>query len=340
MKIATSLRWHFVVALFAVATACQGPADVVASAYGDFDPNHPPQILQLSGSLPFHDPTLFHAADRYWIYGSGTGLETKSSADMLDWQAGAPIFGQNPSWIANLVPDVTDLWSPSVAYFGSLYHLYYSASVFGSDQSCIGHATASAIGSGATFDDQGSVICSNVSGQTDDFNAIDPAVFLESDVEPWLVFGSYDSGIKLIQLDASGARLGSQLVALAARSSDNPAIQEPSLFKWRDYYYLFVSFDQCCQGVNSTHNIRVGRSRQLLGPYLDQDGVDMMNGGGTLVLAGDARWPGPGSNMVYEEPGRRVNVYHAYDADNNGVNTLRIAELAFDNDGWPISAGP
>jgi arabinan endo-1,5-alpha-L-arabinosidase len=84
----------------------------------------------------------------------------------------------------------------------------------------------------------------------------------------------------------------------------------------------------------------VGRANSILGPYLDRDGADMLNGGGTLVLTGDSRWKGPGSNMVFSDAGKRYNVYHAYDANSNGQSTLRIAELVFDNDAWPVSAGP
>jgi arabinan endo-1,5-alpha-L-arabinosidase len=196
------------------------------------------------------------------------------------------------------------------------------------------------VDSGTVFEDHGPVVCSNVSGSTDDFNAIDPSLYLEDDTLPWLVFGSYDSGIHLMPLDATGTRLGTDLVPLARRSSDNPAIQAPFLYRWRDYYYLFVSFDQCCQGTDSTHNIRVGRARELRGPYIDREGVEMLNGGGTLVLGGSSRWAGPGSNSVFDDGGKHLNVYHAYDANNDGTATLRIAELAFDNDGWPVSAGP
>jgi len=333
-------HWLEVGLILVAAPACGAASDLVAAAYGDYDPNQPPKVMALAGPLAFHDPTLFRSGERYWVYGSGQGLEAKSSANLQTWQNEARVFDQNPNWIADLLPDVTALWSPSVAYFGSMYHLYYSASVFGANQSCIGHATAAFVDAGSVFEDHGSIICSNVSGQTDDFNAIDPSVFVESEQTPWLAFGSYNSGIKLIPLDATGARLGSELVSLARRGSDNPAIQEPFVYEWRGWYYLFVSFDQCCQGVNSTHNIRVGRSHNLGGPYIDKAGVNMMNGGGTLVLGGDDHWPGPGSNVIFNDGARHFNVYHAYDADNNGVNTLRIAEITFDNDGWPVSAGP
>ncbi len=326
-------------------SACSGPADLVASSYGDFDPNYPPQALSLSGSILLNDPMAFQVGQRVWLYSTGPGIEARSSADLHLWQDENPIFDQNPSWIANLVPNATDLWSPSVAFFGSQYHLYYAASTYGSDQSCIGHATAASVGQGSPFVDQGSVICSNVSGAVDNFNAIDPSIYFDNESQPWMVFGSYDSGIKLIALAADGSRLDSQMTSVAARSSDNPAIQAPFLMKWRDYYYLFVSFDHCCEGVDSDHSIRVGRATNLLGPYVDRDGFNMVfdssqPGGGTLVLAGDSRWKGPGSNMVFTDAGKRYNVYHAYDADSNGQATLRIAELDFDNDGWPVSGGP
>jgi arabinan endo-1,5-alpha-L-arabinosidase len=333
-------RFAVGVGLALSASACSGAPDLVAVCVGDYAPSHPPAMLELLGTLAFHDPTLIRGDDGYWLYGTGQGLKAKRSSDLLTWREQSAVFSENPSWISDLVPDVTSLWSPSVAHFGSQYHLYYAASTFSSSRSCIGHATTQGIIAGSIFEDRGPVICSNVPGAMDDFNAIDPSVYLEREAEPWLVFGSFDSGIKLMPLDVSGARLGTELFSLAQRSSDNPAIQAPFIYKWRDDYYLFVSFDKCCQGLNSTHNIRVGRARQLNGPYLDRDGIDMMNGGGTLVLAGNAQWAGPGSNAIFDDHGKRYNVFHAYDANNNGQSTLRIGELAFDNDGWPVSAGP
>jgi arabinan endo-1,5-alpha-L-arabinosidase len=312
----------------------------VAASYGDFDPNNPPKVLTLSGSTQAGDPSAIRAGARVWLYSTGLGIAVKSSADLQLWQDQDPVFAQNPGWIANVLPAVTDLWAPSIAFFGGLFHLYYAASTYASAQSCIGHATTASIGSGSPFVDQGSIICSNITNVVENFNAIDPSVFFENESTPWLVFGSYDSGIKLIALDADGSRLDAQMYSVAMRSSDNPAIQAPYLMKWQNYYYLFVSFDHCCQGVNSDHSIRVGRATNVLGPYLDRDGIDMMNGGGTLILAGDSRWKGPGSNTVFVDAGKRYNVYHAYDADSNGLSALRVAELSFDNDGWPVSGGP
>jgi arabinan endo-1,5-alpha-L-arabinosidase len=65
-----------------------------------------------------------------------------------------------------------------------------------------------------------------------------------------------------------------------------------------------------------------------------------MRGGGSLVLEGNARYRGPGHNAVVFHDGLAYDVHHAYDADNNGAAVLRISELAWDADGWPISGGP
>ena len=90
---------------------------------------------------------------------------------------------------------------------------------------------------------------------------------------------------------------------------------------------------------NSTYNIRVGRSPDVLGLYLDRDGTPMLEGGGSLVLGAAGAWVGPGHNAILIEGTRAYNVYHAYAAA-NGAAQLRISELVWDADGWPISGGP
>jgi arabinan endo-1,5-alpha-L-arabinosidase len=154
------------------------------------------------------------------------------------------------------------------------------------------------------------------------------------------VFGSFGSGIKLIQLDGDGARVGDELLSLAQRSPDNPAIQAPFLMYRAPYFYLFVSFDRCCRGVSSTYNIRVGRANQIGGPYVDRDGVPMLQGGGALVLEGNDRWRGVGASTILTTRGQDYAVYHSYDANAAGRATLRISEVAWDSDGWPVLGGP
>ena len=127
-----------------------------------------------------------------------------------------------------------------------------------------------------------------------------------------------------------------ELYSLASRPRTGGgvgAIEAPFVFRHDRLFYLFVSFDFCCRGVNSTYNIRVGRAATITGTYRDRGGKPMTEGGGTLVRDGAGRWPG--HNAVYREGKRDWLVYHAYDAEDNGAAKLRLEEIVWDSDGWP-----
>jgi arabinan endo-1,5-alpha-L-arabinosidase len=308
---------------------------------GVFNAADPPAIVSVSGSTGTHDPSLIEAGGRFYLFhtGGGMGLGAKTSTDLMSWANASTVFPSNPSWIAPLVPGVANLWAPDVSYFGGQYHLYYSASTFGENRSCIGHATRASLETGS-WTDQGQVICSNV-GTNDNWNAIDPNLVLDAAGAPYLSFGSFWSGLKMIPLDATGARMGTSApLAIANRPQNGGALEAPFIVRRCGYYYLFMSWDRCCQGANSTYNIRVARSTSVTGPYTDKAGTAAAQGGGTLLVQGDARWKGPGHNAVIFRGNTAYNVYHSYDANANGRVTLRISELAWDAEGWPISAGP
>jgi arabinan endo-1,5-alpha-L-arabinosidase len=117
-------------------------------------------------------------------------------------------------------------------------------------------------------------------------------------------------------------------------------IEAPNIIWHGGYYYLFVSIDKCCQGVKSTYKISYGRSRGITGPYLDRDNKPMLESGGSILIAGGPRWKGPGGQSVYEDGGKWIVVYHAYDAENRGAPTLRISDLYWDADNWPTFTSP
>lgn len=306
----------------------------------------PPALLTLSGNLGTHDPVVIAAAGRFYLFSTGDNLGAKTSSDLRAWQAAPEVWSSStrPDWIAEEVPAAENLWAPDISYFGGQYHLYYSASSFGCNVSCIGHATRPALDSG-NWTDHGSVICSNPGSscngnRPDNWNAIDPNVIVDRDGTPWLSFGSFWGGLKMIELDADGNRVGTALHSIAARPDDDGALEAPFIVRRCGYYYLFLSWDSCCRGADSTYNTRVGRSTSVTGPYTDRQGTPLMQGGGTLVLQGSTRYRGPGHNAVLFTDTAAYNVYHAYDADNNGAAVLRIAELVWDAEGWPVSAGP
>ncbi len=308
--------------------------DAISDGAADAPPA-PPIVLDLNGAIsPVHDPAIISVNGFYYLFNTGEGLPIHMSVDLVNWSLDGQVFAAQPSWITTTdSSDPNDLWAPDISFWNGEYHLYYAASTFGSNTSCIGHATSPTLPA-ATWTDQGSVICSTSS---DDWNAIDPNAVIDADGAPWLAFGSFWSGTKLIPLDATGARSGTELYSLSTRA--NTAVEAPYIVQRDGYYYLFESVDYCCMGVASTYKIMVGRSTTLQGPYVDADGTALLSDGGTLVLQGDDRWKGPGSSAVLHTVAGDYNVYHAYDADASGAPTLRIAQLQW-IDGWPLSAGP
>jgi hypothetical protein len=182
--------------------------------------------------------------------------------------------------------------------------------------------------------DQGPVIQSNGSVT---YNAIDPSVMWASDGRLWMAFGSFWTGIKLIELDpATGKRIApnSPVHSLATRPS-NTAIEAAHLFQRNNLFYLFVNWDACCSGLDSTYNIRVGRSASVTGPYLDRDGVNLANGGGSLLLESSGRFIGPGHAGILVEGETNWFTFHFYDGTNNGSSRLGLNRLTWSADGWP-----
>jgi len=301
-----------------------------------------PEPLDLQGDIrQVHDPTIIKQGDTYYVFSTRAGISIRCSNDLMSWRLCGDVFAHLPEWAVKDVPGLRGLWAPYVSYFNGEYHLYYSASTFGSNRSSIGLATNQTLDPANAkyrWVDQGKVISSYSS---DDWNAIDPNVVLDEKNQPWLSFGSFWGGIKLRKLDQSSGKLSSSdrtLYSLASRprETNSPgAIEAPLIIRKNDYYYLFVSFDLCCRGKDSTYNIRVGRARQLTGPYLDRNGKLMMEGGGTLVVAGNGRWAGPGHCAVLQNRDGDMLVYHAYDTEWRGMSTLRISRLLWDSEGWP-----
>jgi arabinan endo-1,5-alpha-L-arabinosidase len=112
------------------------------------------------------------------------------------------------------------------------------------------------------------------------------------------------------------------------------AVEAPFITKKGNFYYLWVSFDKCCQGAASTYRVMVGRSNSITGPYVDKAGKQMMQGGGTEIMASHGNIHGPGHNAVFTDNDADVLVYHYY--DNAGTALLGINLLRYDN-GWPVA---
>ena len=302
---------------------------------GVHDPASPPKVLALSGSLGCHDPSAIAVDNTYYVF--CTGLGSATSTNLTSWRSAGRPFGA-PAWLTSTISGVGDLWAPDISQFGGKYHLYYAGSTFGSNKSCIGHATRDSLASGTWTDDGAATTCSNV-GSSDNWNAIDANLIIDTDGTVWLALGSFWSGLKIIQLDSTGKRAGTTVTSIANRPSNGGALEAPFIVRRCGYYYLFMSWDSCCKGASSTYNIRVVRGQSITGPYEDKAGTAALQGGGTLIAQGDSAFAGPGGQSVMFVDKKAYLVYHAY-AKPSGAITMRIAELVWDSDGWPVPVGP
>lgn len=295
-----------------------------------------------------HDPVIIRQNGTYYLFATGNGIAVWSSTDRQHWTTRAPVFAAPPAWAVREVPGFKgQLWAPDISFADGQYSLFYSVSTFGKNRSAIGLATNKTLDPTSPdfkWVDHGPVLKS-VPGR-DLWNAIDPNLARDEQGTPWLTFGSFWGGIKLVRLrpDLGGPAEPQQWRTLARRPRapaladslpGDGAIEGPFIFRHAGYYYLFVSFDYCCRGPQSTYKMMVGRARTLTGPYLDAAGTPLEQGGGTLVLQGDANWHGVGHNALATFDGRDYLVFHAYDAHDQGRPKLRIEPLQWSAAGWP-----
>lgn len=309
-------------------------------------------------SIVVHDPVMIQENDTYYLFCTGMGIDVWSSPDMENWTKEKAVFDDAPEWTKEAVKDFKGhFWAPDIAYFNNQYYLYYSVSSFGKNTSCMGLATNKTLNpNDPDFEwvDQGKIIQS-YPGKTN-WNAIDPNLIVAEDGTPYLTFGSFWDGLKLVKLSPDAKKVDdnlNEIPTIASRKnsldelnttydSNNPhdagdnAIEAPFVFKKGNYYYLFASIDYCCRGEESTYKMIVARSENIPGPYLDKDGKNMATGGGTLVLQGNKNWYGVGHNSTYTFKGTDYLVFHGYDASDNGEPKLLIKEIQWDTEGWPV----
>ena len=155
----------------------------------------------------------------------------------------------------------------------------------------------------------------------------------------WMTWGSFNNGIYVKEMNpANGQPLNSSPGVNVAAPGPTVEIEGAAMVQRGSYYYMFANWGGCCSGVNSTYNMRVGRSTSPTGPFLDRNGVNMLNGGGTLFLDDDGRKIGPGHFSFTDENGQEKFSYHYYDGDRVGTPTFGLRNLYWTSDDWPSVA--
>lgn len=291
----------------------------------------------LKGNLFVHDPVMIKYKDAYYIFSTGRGISIKKSTDKIHWKTAGRVFDSLslPQWrTADIPKQDGNLWAPDIHYSNGKYHLYYSVSAWMNFNSSIGYATNSTLDSteaGYKWVDKGQVISYKNGGQG--VNVIDPNIFIEEDGKKYMVYGSYQAGLRLVELNDKTGKLKKdppELTTLTTSLGEGAFI-----IKDPNYYYLFASRGKCCAGNNSTYQVVMGRSKNITGPYLNKEGESWVDNKYSLFLAGDSTEPGRGHNGFFTEHDTTFIVYHAYTRSANGASLLNIKPMYLDKDGWP-----
>ncbi len=303
-----------------------------------FDPEYP----------DVHDPVLAFENGRYYMFTTGFGIGMMSSTDMRGWQREKAPLDPIPQWTRDLVPAYNGhTWAPDIHKVNDSWYLYYSCSTFGKNISVIGVATNKTLNPESPdyhWQDLGMVIQSQPI--VDDYNAIDPNLIIDKKGDPWLTFGSFWDGVQIVRLAKDmqtpigeprtiARRKAAAVVAHNQPDANDNAIEAPFIVYHKGYYYIFVGLDYCCKGLDSNYKIAVGRSRKISGPYVDRDGVSMLDAGGTIIAAETDRYSGIGHCGVYDFNGKWYVIAHAYDKQMNGASKLFLRELRWEH-GWPV----
>ncbi|MDM7926756.1 MAG: family 43 glycosylhydrolase [bacterium] len=283
----------------------------------------PVQAAALDGKPYIHDPSTIMLCDgKFYTFGTGGG--GLISEDGWTWNGGAERPGGGVA--------------PDVIHIGDRYYMTYAA---GGGGLAGGHASNVYVMWTKTLDPKSPDFGFNdktvvaMSDGVEDCDAIDSAFLLDpADGRLWLTYGTYFGFIRIVELDPkTGHRVpGNQPVNIAIDC-------EATAMMVRDgWYYLLGTHGTCCDGANSTYNIRVGRSRKVTGPFLDNMGVDMLRGGGKLVVAASGRFVGPGHFGLLDlgDGVQKFSCHYEADLDRSGRSVLDIRPLLW-KDGWPVA---
>jgi arabinan endo-1,5-alpha-L-arabinosidase len=341
-------------AAIAAAAACLlscDDGDAVATAVED--PGCTGNIVDLTSEVDhIHDPAIAKLGDTYYVYSSSPLASFYTSPDLRTWTSAGQIFDQLPPWVIEELPNPDHIGAPDIAYYRGLWILFYQSHIGGTCNAGIGLATNVTLDPNDPryeWTDHGLILRSTplfpnfdlICGVDDVwYNAIDPHLFVDYDGKPWLVFGSTLGGLFLAEIDPETLRPTQHprdFVVLAAREllQADPIIEAPYIIRRRAYYYLFLSHNRCCQGADTKYKVLVGRSLNVEGPYVDRDGVPLLEEGGTVLIEREGSMIGTGHADVFSDIGADWLVHHAYDADRDYEPVLNIRRLVWDDAGWP-----
>jgi arabinan endo-1,5-alpha-L-arabinosidase len=274
----------------------------------------------LDGQIGIHDPSTVILCDgKYYTW--GTGGSALASDDGWTWRGGTRASRSG--------------MAPDVIHIGDRY-FQYIASNQGQTGATITMISSKSLDPNSPdyrWEDLGSFRSSD---GTEDCNGIDPGAFLDpTDGKFWLTYGSYFGYLRVVQMDPKTGKLLDP-----NEKPINIAINcEASTIIYHDgWYYLLATHGSCCIGASSTYNIRMGRSKKVTGPYVDNMGIEMLKGGGKLFCGSNGRVVGPGHFGLLDcgDGVEKFSMHYEADLDRGGSSVLDIRPMYW-RDGWPVA---
>ena len=299
-----------------------------------------------------HDGAIIKADGWYYVFSTDymvgapptPGRQIRKSKDLIHWQFVGRVFEQVSQEAWNWTHGTT-FWAPSAIQMNGKYYLYYSVSEVGKRNSYIGLATSEKIE--GPWKDEGAVFKSQ-EGDGNTVNAIDPDITIDKNGQPWMVYGSYFGGIFITKVDKNTGKLvnpNDQGTLLAQRKDMNFGIEGPEIIynKKTGYYYLTVSYDW----LEDTYNVRVARSKNITGPFLDYNHKDMIdpsddsfNTGNKIVgpysFGKDPGWQGTGHNGLLQDGENYYLIHNARAGEDKYWSHLHVRKIIWTDDGWPV----
>ena len=286
------------------------------------------------------DPTVIRTEEGFYLYATQTNsywIPIYFSKDLVNWEFKRSAFRKATRPTEDVLPGGGAFWAPEIRYINGKYVLYFSWAKWGD-----GSISYTAV---ATSDSPvGDFLNAKPLLITDDFgsNCIDQ-FYYEEDGKKYMFVGSFN-GIYVTELtdDGLSVKRGADGKPVLKKQVCGRAFEGTNIYKKGKYYYLFASINNCCpnNGMDSKYKVVVGRSENLLGPYVDRKGKDMLDNSWELVLEGDGEtFFGPGHNSIIipDDAGTDWMIYHSYVKENGAVGGRlgMLDRIVWSADGWP-----
>ncbi|MDY7222437.1 LamG-like jellyroll fold domain-containing protein [Halalkalibacterium halodurans] len=333
-----------------------------------------------------HDPSVIKVEDTFYVFGSH--LAAAKTEDLRNWTQIATHVHEGNPLIPNVFEELAEafewansntLWAADVIQLeDGRFYMYYNACQGDAPRSALGVAVADDIE--GPYENLGVFLKSGMWGEESPDgtiydanvhpNAIDPHVFFDEEGKLWMVYGSYSGGIFILEMDPdTGFPLPGQGYGTHLMGGNHSRIEAPYIHydKETEYYYLYVTFG----GLDSTggYNMRVARSKQPDGPYVDGEGhlmSEVRGAPGTLFddasiepygvkqmgnflfkrelgergTGSGTGYVSPGHNSVYydDEVDKIFLFFHTRFPERGEAHEIRVHQMFMNRKGWPVIA--